>query len=84
MLNYKERVNQAWEKIPNHRQKAILEELERKAYNQDFSSSEVNKQENNVYNHNEGNILEPIADIIVDAIEGACILVSYMLGKYKK
>lgn len=84
MLNYDKRLNDAWEKVPSHRQKDILDDLERKAYKQDFSSNEVNKQENAVYTNNDSNILEPIADVIVDALDGAKILWQCITGKYNK
>lgn len=84
MNNYNKRMNEAWDRIPSHRQKDILYDLEHKAYNQDFSTNEVNKTENSVYSNNSNeNILEPVADMIVDAIGGAKVLWKCITGTYK-
>lgn len=82
MNNYDNRLKEAWERVPSHRQKSILEELERKAYKQDF---EVNNEENKVYSTvSSDNPLEPIADVIVDALGGVGVLWRCITGTYKK
>ena len=60
MLNYNERLNEAWEKVPEQHKKQLLEELEHKAYNQDFI--EYTKED-------EDNILAPIVDAFIDCIK---------------
>lgn len=62
MLDYKDRLNDAWDKVPQHRQKAILEELEHKAYKQDFDTcnSDTSCERNN--------LLEPLAESIVSVM----------------
>ena len=60
MLNYNERLNEAWEKVPEQHKKQLLEELEHKAYNQDFIE---------YTNEDEDNILAPIVDALIDCIK---------------
>lgn len=78
MLDYKDRMNQAWDKVPEHRQKEILEELEHKAYQQDFTPM----IRTNATTEYEGpNPLEPIADCIVKIMED-CADALVILGKH--
>lgn len=62
MLDYRDRLNEAWDKIPQHRQKGILEELEHKAYSQDFT--EITSDE-----YEDSNPLEPLANIIANILD---------------
>lgn len=60
MLNYDDRLKEAWSKVPEHRQRQILEEMEHKAYNQDFVE---------YTNKDEDNILAPLVDALVDCVK---------------
>lgn len=77
MLDYKDRLNNAWDKVPQHRQKDILEELEHKAYNQDFTVKPNTTSQNN------NNPLEPLADCIVSLMND-CADAIVLIGRVIK
>ena len=83
MLDYKNRLNEAWDKIPEHRQKDILEEIEHKAYQQDFTPT---MRTNEVTEYEGPNPLEPLADCIVkimeDCADGLVILGKHFIKKF--
>ena len=84
MLNYNERMNKAWEQIPQHRQKEILDELEHKAYQQDFSRGIKEVEPIKWTTDSEGNIMEPIADLIYTGLKGIKWLVKDIIETFSK
>lgn len=58
MLNYNDRLNEAWNKVPEQHKKAMLEEMEHKAYTQDFQSYD-----------DSCNVIEIVIDAIIDVIK---------------
>lgn len=65
MLNYNDRLNQAWDKVPEQHKKQILEELEHKAYQQDFTYT---AEDNCSYDDNY-NIIEVVIDAVINCIK---------------
>lgn len=80
MLDYKDRMNQAWDKVPEHRQKEILEELEHKAYQQDFTAT---IRTNTTSEYEGPNPLEPLADCIVSVMRD-CADAIVLIGRHMK
>lgn len=78
MLDYRNRLNEAWDKIPQHRQKELLEELEHKAYQQDFTPT---IRTNDTTEYEGPNPLEPVADFIVNILND-CADAIVLLGKH--
>ena len=66
MLNYNDRLNQAWDKVPEQHKKQILEELEHRAYQQDFNDY-TNDEECNY--DDSCNPIEILVDAIIDCIK---------------
>ena len=66
MLNYNDRLNQAWDKVPEQHKKQLLEELEHKAYQQDFN--DYTKDEKCNYDDS-CNVIEILVDAIIDCIK---------------
>lgn len=58
MLNYNDRLNEAWEKVPEQHKKQLLEEMEHKAYTQDFQHYD-----------DSCNVIEIVIDAIIDVIK---------------
>ncbi|MGM9544217.1 MAG: hypothetical protein ACI3T9_04475 [Romboutsia timonensis] len=58
MLDYKNRMNDAWDKIPVQHQKQILEEMEHKAYQQDFQNYD-----------DSCNVIEVLVDAIIACVK---------------
>lgn len=77
MLNYEDRIMDAFNQIPTHRQKGILEDLEHKAYTNDYEE-EIIKE---VSVTSEKNILEPIANWLYEAISGIPVLIRLIKNK---
>ena len=65
MLNYNERLNEAWNKVPTQYQKQLLEEIEHKAYIQDFTYTEEDK-----CNYDDNcNPIEVLVDAFINVIK---------------
>lgn len=73
MLDYNKRLNDAWAKVPTHRQKEILEDLEHKVAVQQFSSSNLEDSNSVKSSDSEDNILEPLVDLLLEGVTYMCI-----------
>ena len=62
MLNYNDRLNQAWDKVPEQHKKQLLEELEHKAYQQDFTEDKCNYDDS-------CNVIEILVDAIINCVK---------------
>lgn len=69
MVDYDKRMKDAWEQVPQHRQKEILHDLEHKAYKVDYSNNEPDRV---ISPSDDYNLAEPLADAIIGISKFMC------------